>query len=475
MRPRDPNQRQDGPLDFLPDRRERTREPGQERRRRSGSLLDDPSPEREKNRSIIKKVNRVSSGRRKAGFDGVKLLLVVLAVMGVIAGALFVIGNFDFSRIAIDRGNDDEAPPYAYEEPAPRLFDDFTYTPLALPPMDDDMVFYHLDGGLFELPLAGATGWAAGELILRDSAGLLGEEIMTLPPGTGFTILNYNGDWWQIRLPDEYSTVGWVDHRRSFINLPDVVPSIIFRINSADAAQFRSGGYALPGVTGIPLYEAFAFNYRLGRYEYIVPAMLPMARALHLAQQRALEIGHTLIVYEAFRPRSTELAIVDAMNYLMDTNPAVYRAIADSNFTLTWFVSTGISNHQRGAAVDVTMAQVNDLGVRQAGSFHFFQITDFTDMRTHTRIHDLSPASAIVNAPRGISVNEVLNETAEIAGPAMTAGIAQMQRIMAQSGFHPLASEWWHFNHAGSINAANAAGVNGEFYTPTIYSLPPTG
>ncbi|MCL2187250.1 MAG: SH3 domain-containing protein [Defluviitaleaceae bacterium] len=428
-------------------------------------------PGRKENNALLKKVNRVSTGRRKAGVDGVKIAIIMVLLMVAIAILLIFIGNLELPQIG-----GDTTPAYENGDPvAPSIigdpFEEVDGEGFVLPPMAEDMVFYHYEGGLTELPVIGATGWVAATSPLRDAPAGGGSQIVSLPPGSVFTILDAQAEWWYVRLPNE--TTGWVDHRRCFINLPDVLPSVIFDIINARDAEFRSSGFDLPNITGEVLYSAYGFNYRLGRYEYIVPGMYTMARALHNVQQLALSNNETLIVYEVFRPHSTQQAVVTAMNQLMNAQPLVGNAIRDSAWTLTWFISTGVSNHQRGGAVDATLARIRDSEIHQTGDYAFIHITQFDRINAGTRIHELSPSAAIVNTPRGISAQQVLGGNVEMTGAAMTGGIVRMQWYFANAGFNPLASEWWHFDHRPSIDMANNAGITGNFYTEEIHSEPP--
>ena len=392
-------------------------------------------------------------------------LLVVIAIF------LMVVGHLDLSHIR-ERAAAGDDNGYDVPDIITRVEDNFQVrTPLQLPASAEDALFYHEEGGLLELPIIGATGWVAAASALHASASHDSEEIADLPAGTAFTILSDSGDWWRVQLPD--STIGWVDWRRCFINLPDVLPSIVYNITNANASQFRSSGFDLMGITGQPLYSARAVNDRLNRSEYIVPAMFPLARALHNAQQAAHEIGHTLVIYEAFRPQSAQTTVVNALTELMQNNATANSAFADSPWSLIWFMPSGTSNHQRGGTIAASLARINNVEILQSGNYSFLRFTNPTVITSVTRVHEMSPASAILDAPWGILANQIINETVTMTGPAITDGIAYMQKIFAAAGMTPLASMWWHFDHSPSINLATSAEITGNFYTPTIYSIPP--
>jgi hypothetical protein len=55
----------------------------------------------------------------------------------------------------------------------------------------------------------------------------------------------------------------------------------------------------------------------------------------------------------------------------------------------------------------------------------------------------------------------------------MTEGALLLQSYLTNAGFTPLASEWWRFNDLNGARIANEAGINGEFFTESIYSSTP--
>jgi D-alanyl-D-alanine dipeptidase len=423
------------------------------------------------NKPILKKVNRISKGRKKAGKDGIKIVLIMVGMMAVIAVFFILLSNLElpqFTPTTNDPVHIEEIPD---PEPIGDPFEGMRAGSMVTELIDEDMLFYPDMGGRFELPVIGSTGWVAAPSVLRGTSGADGEVITDLKPGLVFTIIDDRGDWWRVRFPD--GETGWVDNRRCFINLPDILPSIIYSVSNAGGSLFRSNGYALPGITGERLYSARAYNERLGRYEYIVPGMFAFARVLFLAQQAALVYNESLVVYEVYRPQSAQTAIEQAMNLLMQTHASVYSAIVDSPWSLSWFASPGLSNHQRGAAVDASLARVNGMEITESGSYSFVRIVSHEKIETGSPIHELSPASAIVRTPRSISARQVINGDMEMRGAAITAGIKRMQIYFAGAGLNPMASKWWHFDHQAGVSAANASGIVGDFYTEEIFSEPP--
>jgi len=335
---------------------------------------------------------------------------------------------------------------------------------------------YAEQGGRLELPVSGATGWAAVNMPLRAEPANDAETLLQLRAGQGFTIISEYGDWWNVNVAFDndcgvYNVSGWVLHNSCFINLPDVIPSLVFANTNACASVKRSGGYKIPNVTGFVLYNARAFNERLGRYEFIVPALYSTALRIFEAQQSALADGNTIIMYEAFRPRAAQQSVVRNLQNLMDSNRTVRNAINTPPWSVGWFISTGISNHQRGAAVDVSLGRVISYEIRTSGAYSYVHITAFEHFEMPTPMHELSPLAATFARPVASSSSDAWR--AAVLASTMTEGAVLLQRYLTGAGFTPLASEWWHFNDLAGVRIANIAGITGDFFTETIYSKIP--
>ena len=318
---------------------------------------------------------------------------------------------------------------------------------------------YNHDGA-FEMPLVGSTGWtarAAGEP-LRTAPNNNAPITKSLPHGTGFVILREAGAFWYVRLGND--TTGYVRHRYAFINLPDIMQSMEFDITNATASAMRTHGQEIEGVTGQQLYSAKAFNHRLGRYEYIVPILYATAHRLMNAQNAALADGNTIIMYEAFRPFATQVQVYSSITQAQ-------RGLFSYPWTFGWFLSTPnprvfplaenvnparVSNHQRGTAVDV--------GLRRVDGEVFVMPTE---------IHELSAEARVTSRPGQNS------RTQRADSFSASEGAALLQSYLVGAGFTPLISEWWHFDDFGSrasILGGATLVINGNFFTPTVYSLP---
>ena len=327
---------------------------------------------------------------------------------------------------------------------------------------------YMSGGGRHELPVNGASGFAAIPLQVWAEPTTSSAIVLSLDAGQGFTIISESGSWWNVAVENN---TGWVMHRYCFINLPDVVPSIVFNITNAYSSVMRASSFDIPNITGHTLYQAHGFNERLAKDEFIVPVLYLMAPRIASAQQYALADGNTLIVYEAFRPMSVQQRVVNQMFRLMEDNPVVEEGVTTEPWNLAWFINTGISNHQRGVAIDVSLGQVVAAKTVSTGGHEFLRITEYIEFEMQTEMHELSMASAIFTSP--VSVNSTTAwRDAELTAN-VTYGTLLLKEYCTRAGLLPLASEWWHFNYLPGVRATEAFGVTGNFYIERIYSIPP--
>ena len=109
-----------------------------------------------------------------------------------------------------------------------------------------DTAKYAVYEGEFELPINGATGYISVKTDLKEKANNKSETIKELKPGTGFTILEETNNWWKIKVDDTY---GYVLHKYCLINLPDIIPSIIYNNTNAYSSRMVSSGYDIKNIT----------------------------------------------------------------------------------------------------------------------------------------------------------------------------------------------------------------------------------
>ena len=322
--------------------------------------------------------------------------------------------------------------------------------------------------GDLELPVNGATGYASVLMDLKATADAGSETISELEAGTAFEVLEEVGDWWYVRTATES---GWVQHLYCFINLPDVVPSIIYDNTNTYASKFASSGKTIPGITGEALYDGKAYNMRLGKVSDIVPVLYSMSKKIHLAQQAALEEGNTLVIYEGYRPFFAQKLTVDALTTLAAADPEVMAGINTHPWDTNWFIATSISNHQMGYAIDVTLAKITEQQEFVIGDYTATAVTGYTEYTMPTTIHELSMASATFTGPVKSSSPTAWLQ-ANLADTMNEAAIL-LQRYCTDAGLTPLASEWWHFNDLDARFATEDNSSKGEYLLDATMSEAP--
>jgi len=324
--------------------------------------------------------------------------------------------------------------------------------------------------GPLELPVEGSTGWAAIAMPLYSEANTESMIITDFDAGQVFLIKIEQGQWWYVECGDGES--GWVEHIACFINLPDVIPSIVYNITNAYSALTRSSGYEIPGVTGQKLYDAGpVYNPRLSRDEFIVPTLYSTSKLLFQAQQLALESGDTIILHEAYRDHASQQRSVSLLRELMDSNERVRSAIEDGPWSLNWFIATSLSNHQRGVAFDASLGKIISYEIEKIGEVFIPNIIDYEEYEMPTPMHELSPRAVALTRPVS---SRSRDEWREIP-PArtMTQGSKLLQDYFDKARMTPLASEWWHFNDLDGVEIAIELDIIGCFLVDDILSVSP--
>jgi len=286
----------------------------------------------------------------------------------------------------------------------------------------DEAVIY--DGKL-ELPVNGATGYASINVDVLDSKWNV---LDTLKPGKGFRILKEDGTWWQIFYKSEAGTdvIGWVRHNLCMINLPDVIPSIIYNNTNAYRSVFKANEETIPDITGVQLYsystrkDGKVYNERLQKDEYIVPVLYAMAESICKAQQNALDNGDTLVIYEGFRPYETQNRVYNEVSKL----PSEQKNFG--SYGIIWFIASGISNHQIGYAIDTSLAKVIEKDYAVMGKYKYLQLK-YLEYAMPCAIHELSIKATLANAKDNVYAQK-------------------LQTYCTGAGLSSITSEWWHFN-----------------------------
>ena len=322
--------------------------------------------------------------------------------------------------------------------------------------------------GDFELPIEGSTGYATIALNLRASPDANAERLRVVDAGTGFSIVREEGAYWYVAHPD---FTGYLAHRYCMINLPDILPSIVYQNTNASASVIHTSGKRLPGVTDEKLYDSSAYNARLEKDAYIMPVLYVMAKKISAAQRAARSQGDSLKIYEAYRPYGAQRRVVDALEALAGADADVQSGINTTPWKEAWFASQGISNHQRGCAIDVSLVKVQATREQASGDYAYLEVAEYAEYDMPTPMHELSIAAAAFQAPVSSS-----SKTAwRAAAPAATMNDAakSLQKYCVDAGLTPLASEWWHFNDLDAYESVQGNAGDGRAILTDIYSQSP--
>lgn len=332
--------------------------------------------------------------------------------------------------------------------------------------------------GDFELPLDGAMGIAVSPLEMHDEAGNV---IGSMDAGCEFTILAESEEDLRIALPSDRAGIVFqgenapdtvsVNEDFVLINLPDVIPSIVYENTNSTSSLLSSKGYSIDGLTGTALYKAKYYNERLQEEQYVVPVLYSTAKKLKSVQEQMLKDGNSLKIYESYRPFETQQKIIAALTEAMKTNSEINKTITTKPWGKSWFIALHRSNHQRGCAVDTTMVKVTKTEEKKAGIYTYRKVAEYEEYEMPTQIHDMSADSIALTNP----VESMDREAWRNDPPAatMTEAALKLQKYMTENELYPLASEWWHFNDIDAREKSEINSGTGNFYITGCLSRAP--
>ena len=340
--------------------------------------------------------------------------------------------------------------------------------------------------GSAETPAAEPQTPAETEPVEEEEPPTLTDGALALvASGTPFTVLREEGGWWQVAVTTDYFTdeeqtqtqrgeiTGWLEHKYCLVNLPDVIPSIIYDATNSYSSHFRSCGKVIPEVTGEAFYPSKTYNERLGKMEFMMPVLYSMAFKLCEAQQSALAEGNSLILYEGYRPHEVQTKVLNSLSAMTRTDPEVKEAVTGAPWKISWFISGGYSNHQRGYAVDMGLAKVSETKEYTTGGYRYVRVWNYERYEMPTPIHELSRAAATYTAP------VTINSTTAWKNAEMTQAMASnepalgLQRYCTGAELTPLASEWWHFNDLSTRSQVLDNQGIGDFLISSVRSAAP--
>ncbi len=319
--------------------------------------------------------------------------------------------------------------------------------------------------GEFELPLKGATAYVLVNTNLYDEAG----NKMAVTAGTGLRIEREEGEKLVVTTADGFT--GMVSSYECMLNLPDIIPSIVYMDTNSVFSVFQSSGYDIPNVTGEQFYNVEQYNERLGRTEFNMPIIYATAKKVMAAQQTALSEGYSLCIVETYRPMDTQKKVCSNMKALENSNADVRNGIVGHGWSEDWFIAQSISNHQRGYAMDLTLVEVKETEICTSGDYAYVNVADYAEVQMPTQIHELSDASVAL-AYAVTSKSETAWKDVPLADSMNDVAI-RLQNYCVGAGFTPLASEWWHFNDLDARNSAAGSLSNGDYFLQSNLSIVP--
>lgn len=330
---------------------------------------------------------------------------------------------------------------------------------------EEEVNFY---SGKYELPLDGTTGFSAIVLELKEYLSWDSVSISIVNQATTFTILSEKDGWLNVKLAN--GEVGWLPGQHCFVNLPDIIPSIIYLNSNSNKSLFRSSKKSIPEVTEQKLYESKSFNNRFNRKEFVVPVLFPMAIKIMNAQKKAISENNTLIIYEGFRPWQVQKKISDSLQNLAQNDQEVLNGINQYPWSIDWFISTKVSNHQIGYAIDVSLGKVNEIEEVSVGDYFFKRPKSYAEYSMQSAMHELSMQSAIFSEPiPPLSLDWQQGTLVDTISPHTI----KLQEYLTEAGLTPLASEWWHFNDLDTYRLLEGKFGSGDYFLNSLVSEVP--
>lgn len=302
--------------------------------------------------------------------------------------------------------------------------------------------------------ITGCTGWMAATNYYYSSPSSSSTK-NSISVGTAFTIEEESGNYFKVKIPD-VSESKYILHKYVMINLSDYIPSMTFEISNASSSVYKTSNHNLPNVTGTKLYSTGKiYNLRLRKNEYPAPILYKVAKKLLTAQNTLLSKGYSIKVYDTYRPHSVSTKIYNSLISLYNSNSTVKENINYSygasgkkyRWGASWFLSSSVSNHNTGSAIDMTL-------VDSSGK----------EVQMPTAMHELSTKAIKYYSPNVSKVpanySKEMNDAAKLMDSAATS-----------AGLTTLASEWWHFQDSDAHNQILSLEKKGcDFQITKIYS-----
>ena len=294
---------------------------------------------------------------------------------------------------------------------------------------------YETDSCLADINFYNLRGMHGAAINNRDIYETLTStrRIDTAIAGTKFEILgesNSNGDYWAINYNGQ---CGWINAKYMAINLKEYIPSITYNITNANKSVFKSSGKNIEGLTSEKLYT--------DDYNDFVPVNYPFAIKIKAAQTEANKNGDTLIIYDAYRPKSVTDYASEKLNNLYINDQEVKSNIDfstenNSDWGKNWFLASTVSTHNKGCAVDASLKKISG-----------------EEYEMPTEMHELSTWAIKY---RGVGIDYIPDNYSKRMKESE--GAKKLSNYMMNYGnLSDLASEWWHYQDDTCFRTVDAA------------------
>lgn len=225
---------------------------------------------------------------------------------------------------------------------------------------------------------------ATAAVNMRKGVGTTHKKIMTVEKGIFVKASNYSNGWYKVSVSGK---IGWVSGKY---------------LTSAPATYKEAGLVELSKKDGFVIDLKYAtkknfMGYALYPKESKALVTKTTAAKLKKANQLAHEKGYRIKIWDVYRPLSVQWEMYNKIqNHLYVANPALD------------------SNHSKGVSVDVTLVDAKGKELKMPTKFDSF-------------------SSKAGRYYKGNSKTAQKN-------------MDYLTKIMTQSGFKTISSEWWHYN-----------------------------
>lgn len=148
------------------------------------------------------------------------------------------------------------------------------------------------------------------------------------------------------------------------------------------------------------------------------------------------------------------MQVASSLIELMRSDQEVRAEIESPPWSIGWFIASGVSNHQQGYAIDVSLGKVIETGQKICRKHAYTSITKYEEYMMPTEIYELGTAAVSMSTPV-TSQNPTAWREVEPAA-SMNQAALNLQLYCTSAGLTPPASEWWHFNDLGRLNIINS-------------------